>query len=144
LLDHIHGVDLDSQAVEVTKLNLLLKCLEGETSQTLGFEAKLFKERALPDLGNNILCGNSLIGTDIIGTDAWKEMSEEERTRVNPFDYERAFPKVFKGKGGGFDAVIGNPPYGASFGDTEDSWFSKHFATYQGAQDVYVLFMEQA
>ncbi|MBK8266784.1 MAG: N-6 DNA methylase [Planctomycetes bacterium] len=40
LLDHIHGVDLDNQAVEVTKLNLLLKCLEGETSQTLGFEQR--------------------------------------------------------------------------------------------------------
>ena len=50
LLDHIHGVDLDGQAVEVTKLNLLLKCLEGETSQTLGFEQRLFRERALPDL----------------------------------------------------------------------------------------------
>lgn len=96
LLDHIHGVDLDGQAVEVTKLNLLLKCLEGETSQTLGFEGRLFRERALPDLGKNILCGNSLIGTDIIGTDAWQKMSEDDRARVNPFDYERAFPQVFK------------------------------------------------
>lgn len=111
LLAHIHGVDIDAQAVEVTKLNLLLKCLEGETSQTLGFEQRLFRERALPDLGKNILCGNSLIGTDIIGTEAWNQMSEEERRRINPFDYERAFPAVFKGKGGGFDAVIGNPPY---------------------------------
>ncbi|HEY8751026.1 MAG TPA: TaqI-like C-terminal specificity domain-containing protein, partial [Tepidisphaeraceae bacterium] len=109
LLDHIHGVDLDDQAVEVTKLNLLLKCLEGETSQTLGFEQRLFRERALPDLGKNILCGNSLIGTDIIGTDAWNAMSEEEQGKINPFDYERAFPAVFKQSG--FDAVIGNPPY---------------------------------
>ena len=95
LLDHIHGVDLDGQAVEVTKLNLLLKCLEGETRESLGFEQRLFRERALPDLGRNILCGNSLIGTDIIGTKAWEGMSEEERRRVNPFDYERAFPGVF-------------------------------------------------
>jgi len=109
LLDHIHGVDLDGQAVEVTKLNLLLKCLEGETSQTLGFEQRLFRERALPDLGKNILCGNSLIGTDIIGTDAWNKMSEEERRKIIPFDYERAFPQVLKQ--GGFDAVIGNPPW---------------------------------
>ena len=65
----------------------------------------------LPDLGKNILCGNSLIGSDIIGTEAWEGMPQEERERVNPFDYERAFPQVFKGKGGGFDAVIGNPPY---------------------------------
>ncbi|MCG3129568.1 MAG: hypothetical protein FLDDKLPJ_00302 [Phycisphaerae bacterium] len=151
LVDHIYGVDIDSQAVEVTKLNLLLKCLEGETSETLGFAQRLFRERALPDLGRNIQCGNSLIGTDIIGTDAWQEMSEDERRRINPFDYERAFPQVFpsrdrKGAGssGGFDAVIGNPPYGALFGPAEDMWFGVNYKTYQGAQDVYVLFMERA
>jgi hypothetical protein len=52
---HIFGVDIDSQAVEVTKLSLLLKVLETET------QLKLFHERALPDLGSNIKCGNSLI-----------------------------------------------------------------------------------
>ncbi|HLE90539.1 MAG TPA: type I restriction endonuclease, partial [Anaerolineales bacterium] len=54
LLNNIFGVDIDAQAVEVTKLSLLLKVLEGESGQmSLGFE------RALPDLGNNIKCGNS-------------------------------------------------------------------------------------
>jgi len=86
LTDHLFGVDLDANAVEVTKLNLLLKCLEGETSQTLGFETRLFRERALPDLGDNIQCGNSLIGTDIIGTEAWEAMDDEKRRRLNPFD----------------------------------------------------------
>ncbi len=142
LLDHIHGVDLDGQAVEVTKLNLLLKCLEGETSQTLGFEQRLFRERALPDLGKNILCGNSLIGTDIIGTDAWNKMSEEERTRVNPFDYERAFPKVFKNAG--FDAVIGNPPYGALAADEEAVWLRSRFATVANSLDTFIMFVENA
>ncbi len=127
LLAHIHGVDLDGQAVEVTKLNLLLKCLEGETAHTLGFEQKLFRDRALPDLGANIKCGNSLIGTDIIGTDAWNEMSEEEQRRINPFDYERAFEKVFKGKNPGFDAVIGNPPWGAALNDTSTSYLREHY-----------------
>ena len=54
LTRHIYGVDIDTQAVEVTKLSLLLKVLEGES------QFKLFHERALPDLGNNIKCGNSL------------------------------------------------------------------------------------
>jgi hypothetical protein len=59
LLNNIFGVDIDAQAVEVTKLSLLLKVLEGETGQlSLGFE------RVLPDLGANIQCGNSLIGPD--------------------------------------------------------------------------------
>ncbi|MFT3787804.1 MAG: Eco57I restriction-modification methylase domain-containing protein [Tepidisphaeraceae bacterium] len=144
LLDHIHGVDLDSQAVEVTKLNLLLKCLEGETSQTLGFEGRLFRERALPDLGKNILCGNSLIGTDIIGTPAWEKMSEDERARVNPFDYERVFPQVFKGKGGGFDAVIGNPPYLYSAFQEVDYPFATKFTWMQYQTDIYAVFVERA
>ena len=64
LLDHIYGVDIDPQAVEVTKLSLLLKVLEGEDEQTIGQQLALFPERALPDLGRNIKCGNSLVGPD--------------------------------------------------------------------------------
>ncbi len=146
LLDHIHGVDLDAQAVEVTKLNLLLKCLEGETSQSLGFEQRLFKERALPDLAQNILCGNSLIGTDIIATPAWQQMSDDERQKINPFDYERAFPKVFKGKNPGFDAVIGNPPYVlAQSLDSERVFniFATTFAVAKYKIDTYHLFVER-
>ena len=51
LLDHIYGVDIDPQAVEVTKLSLLLKVLEGENEQTIGKQLSLWQERALPDLG---------------------------------------------------------------------------------------------
>src|SRR5664280_597269 len=65
LLNNIYGVDIDSQAVSVTKLSLLLKVLEGENQDALEAQQKLFKERALPDLGSNIKCGNSLIGSDI-------------------------------------------------------------------------------
>ncbi len=146
LLDHLHGVDLDGQAVEVTKLNLLLKCLEGETSQTLGFEQRLFRERALPDLGKNILCGNSLIGTDIIGTDAWNAMSAEEQRRVNPFDYERAFPQIFKNKkDGGFDAVIGNPPYiRMEEFKTLKMYLARTYACHDERSDLYAYVMERS
>src|SRR3972149_8612821 len=68
LLNNIYGVDIDPQAVEVTKLSLLLKVLEGESEQTLARQLKIFHERALPDLGNNIKCGNSLISTDFYNT----------------------------------------------------------------------------
>ena len=102
LTSNIYGVDIDAQAVEVTKLSLLLKLLEGETGQlALGFE------RVLPDLGQNIRCGNSLIGWDYFQGQMFPD--EEEIHRVNPFDWQRAFPHVFAA--GGFDAVIGNPPY---------------------------------
>jgi len=64
LINNIYGVDIDAQAVEVTKLSLLLKVLEDESSETIGKTLELFQERALPDLGSNIKCGNSLIGPD--------------------------------------------------------------------------------
>ncbi|MBP8856440.1 MAG: N-6 DNA methylase [Anaerolineaceae bacterium] len=102
LVNNIHGVDIDAQAVEVTKLSLLLKVLEGESGQlSLGLE------RALPDLGRNIQCGNSLIGEDYFAGQL--VVDEEERRRVNPFEWRHAFPQVFAQ--GGFNAVIGNPPY---------------------------------
>ncbi len=108
LLNNIYGVDIDPQAVEVTKLSLLLKVLEGESEQTLSTQLRLFHERALPDLGDNIKCGNSLIGPDFYN----KQMSllnDEEHYRINVFNWEAEFPEIVKA--GGFDAVIGNPPY---------------------------------
>src|SRR5690606_3559013 len=65
LLNNIFGVDIDTQAVEVTKLSLLLKVLEEESEENVSKQLKLFEERALPSLHQNIKCGNSLIGTDI-------------------------------------------------------------------------------
>ena len=107
LLNNIYGVDIDRQAVEVTKLSLLLKVLEGENEETISKQLKLFQERALPDLSNNIKCGNSLIGWDILKDNPG--LRQEEIERINPFDWEKEFPEIFQK--GGFDVVIGNPPY---------------------------------
>jgi len=110
LLNNIHGVDIDAQAVEVTKLSLSLKVLEGESQESIGAQLVLFKERALPDMGKNIQCGNSLIGPDYYeGRQLTMFIAAEERYRVNAFNWQAAFPHVFSM--GGFDAVIGNPPY---------------------------------
>ncbi len=108
LLNNIYGVDIDSQAVEVTKLSLLLKVLEGESRQTLSPQLALLPDRVLPDLAANIRCGNSLIGPDFY-EGQMALLDEEEAYRVNVFDWRAAFPHVFAE--GGFDAVIGNPPY---------------------------------
>ncbi|NLO72789.1 MAG: N-6 DNA methylase [candidate division WS1 bacterium] len=107
LLNNIFGVDIDRQAVEVTKLNLLLKCLEGVTRETADATLQLFHERLLPNLDENIKCGNSLIGSDYFADRLLPD--EEELRRVNPFDWEQGFPEIMKA--GGFDCVIGNPPY---------------------------------
>jgi hypothetical protein len=128
LLNHIYGVDIDPQAVETTKLSLLLKVLEGETEQTIGSNLRLFHERALPDLDKNIKCGNSLIGPDFYDIQQMTMFDEDERLRINAFDWAAEFPEVFRGPGSGsrvpgsgsqapspdpgFDGVIGNPPWG--------------------------------
>lgn len=109
LTNSIYGVDVDSQAVEVTKLSLLLKVLEGESAETLGSQLTLFRERALPDLANNIKCGNALIGNDFYAGRQAVLFDEDELYRINAFDWEEEFKKVFAA--GGFSAVIGNPPY---------------------------------
>src|SRR6266480_3383649 len=87
LLNSIYGVDIDPQAVEVTKLSLLLKVLEGETNQSLVSQLRLFHERALPDLDRNIKCGNSLIGPDFYDIQQLNIFDEEEQYRINAFDW---------------------------------------------------------
>jgi hypothetical protein len=102
----IFGVDIDQQAVEVTKLNLLLKCMERVTEE-VGQLQLLGHERVLPNIDENIKCGNSLIGPDYYGGRLGYD--EDEQRRVNAFDWQREFSQIIKA--GGFDCVIGNPPY---------------------------------
>ena len=85
LLNNIYGVDIDAQAVEVTKLSLLLCVLEGKSEKSMTRQLELFKQRALPDLTENIKCGNSLIGFDA-----------PAGTTDNPFDWKTEFPAIFK------------------------------------------------
>ena len=103
--------------METTKLSLLLKVLEGETAATIESQLSFLHERALPDLSANIKCGNSLIGPDFYDDQqlGLAGLDEEERYRINVFDWEAEFPEIL-GKAvseekHGFDAVIGNPPY---------------------------------
>ena len=104
LRETIHGVDLDPQAVEVTQLSLYLKMLENENRATLARERELFgnDEPLLPPLENNIKCGNSLIASDF-------SLMPEDLVRVHAFDWDVGFREIMKA--GGFDAVIGNPPW---------------------------------
>lgn len=108
LTNNIFGVDIDPQAVEVTQMSLYLQVLEGENTQTLQSDHRLFpSETYLPDLDDNIKFGNSLIEPSVLRGVAH---TEEERIVVSPFNWAEAFPSIIK-KGRGFDAVIGNPPY---------------------------------
>jgi hypothetical protein len=139
LITHIYGVDIDRQAVETTKLSLLLKALEGESDTSLSHQMTLFQERALPNLSDNIKCGNSLIASDF-------SMVPEDLVRVHAFDWPVHFPDAMKA--GGFNAIIGNPPYlGGREWKKDNGREYEHFvSTYSVAEyqfDIYALFMER-
>jgi len=138
LLNNIYGVDIDNQAVEVTKLSLLLKVLEEENEENIDKQLKLFAERALPSLQDNIKCGNSLIGWDVMTP----EMPADEVKRINPFDWDTEFADVVKA--GGFDAVIGNPPYVRMEGFKEvKDYLKSHYASHEERADLYTYFIEK-
>jgi hypothetical protein len=132
--------------------------LEGETDESLNAQMKLFHERALPDLDGNIKCGNSLIGPDFF--DSRLDLDEDERRRINAFDWQAEFPQVFppspaRGRGaggegkGGFDAVIGNPPYiriqtMKEWAPLEVEFYKQRYtAASKGNYDIYVVFVER-
>src|SRR5258708_4237274 len=81
LENHLFGVDLDERAIAITKLTLALRALQGSVGEP--------RAPSCPELDANIRRGNSLVHRD--------------------FDYPKAFPEAFER--GGFDVVLGNPPY---------------------------------
>ena len=113
LQNNLYGVDLNEESVDITKLSLWLKTAR--------------QDRALVFLDENIKCGNSLINSsDIAGRHA--------------FDWSMAFPSVMKQ--GGFDVVIGNPPYGATLSQAEKDYIAANYQTTEYNFDTYKTFME--
>lgn len=143
LLNNIFGVDIDVNAVEVTKLSLLLKCMEGETSASISHQMKMFNERVLPTLDENIKSGNSLVDIDFYAT----QLDFGDEKKIKPFNWQKGFPEVFKQ--GGFDVVIGNPPYlKLTANNTEAeylSYYQKTFRSYSGgsSKNLFQLFLER-
>lgn len=115
LENNIYGVDLNEESVEIAKLSLWLR-----TAQP---------RRKLNDLSSNIKCGNSLIDSKAVAGN-------------KAFNWETQFPKVFIK--GGFDVIIGNPPYvSRSIDEGTKKYINKHYQTAQYQVDLYVSFMEK-
>lgn len=114
LENNLFGVDINEESVEIAKLSLWLR-----TAQ---------KHRKLNSLNRNIKCGNSLIADPAVaGSKA--------------FDWQAEFPQVFER--GGFDVVIGNPPYGAEFSKNEIDYFLKTYKFQSYQLDSYLIFTEK-
>jgi hypothetical protein len=111
---NIYGVDLNDESVEIAKLSLWLR-----TAQ---------KGRKLNSLNNNIKCGNSLI-------------DDPEVAGEKAFSWEKEFPEVFAK--GGFDVVIGNPPYGIFIDEKALVYYENNFPLTQYKINLYVLFIER-
>jgi type I restriction-modification system DNA methylase subunit len=114
LENNIFGVDLNEESVEIAKLSLWLR-----TAQP---------RRKLNDLSSNIKCGNSLIDSKAVAGD-------------KAFHWEIQFPQVFEK--GGFDVIIGNPPYGVNI-TTGKEYFRKHYECIEGPFEIYKIFIEKS
>jgi len=134
VLNHLFGVDLDEQAVEVTRLSLMLKMLEGEHGIIPG-------RAVLPTLDHNIKCGNSLISGDVLKLQSF---FKEDWIKTKPFDWDTYFRKIVKEEGG-FDVIIGNPPYVRiqTLPKDQVTFFNKNFVSAMGNYDIYALFVER-
>jgi len=121
LLSNIYGVDLDSQAIELARLNLLIETLE--------------KKGKLPDITSHICEGNSLIsGTN---EELEKYFGENYRDK-KPFNWQERFSEVFKQDG--FDCIIGNPPYIKEFVNKSAFDGLHESPYYQGKMDLWTMF----
>lgn len=190
LLKNIYGVDLDERAIEIAKLNLLVKALEGAAHFDIS------GTKILPNIKLNIRCGNSIVSgakatknmemfwdgykdefdrlekmhekfgkerADSIQAQIFNDIilvetalnkdlnqalpSSMDLDEVRPFNYEVAFPEAYKT--GGFDCVIGNPPYIDSEAMTKDQPDVRDFATKymdftEGNWDIYIAFFDHA
>lgn len=133
LLASLYGVDLDPKAV-VTTREALVKALLSESPE---IEREFWRVPTLQALAHNIKCGNSVIGPDV----------GDNATAVRAFDWEQEFPTILQT--GGFDAVIGNPPYVdaetmALYAPESRRYCTAHYQSATGNWDLFCVFVEKA
>ena len=142
LINNIFGVDIDSNAVEVAKLSLLLKSFEYSFNVNEYGQGSLLNEKILPSLDNNIKCGNSLIGNDFY--ESHLDLDDATLYKINCFDWNSKFRDIMKT--GGFDVVIGNPPYVQIQGmekELKEGYKEANYKNYVLTGDIYQLFFEK-
>lgn len=151
LQGHIRGVDIDANAVEVAQFSLLLKLIEDETREGLVDYVARHHARALPDLGGIVRSGNSLVSRTEWAAAMGSAMPEALVRKINPFDWQAEFPTDMGH--GGFDVIVGNPPYiriqnMMGYSPEEAGFYRRPESPYTTARqdnfDKYGLFFERA
>ncbi|NET09078.1 MAG: N-6 DNA methylase, partial [Symploca sp. SIO2B6] len=167
---HIYGVDVDPQAVEITGLSLLFTLLEGfdltlhSPGQTATQHGQQSQSTHIPEINiptanipadhvpapkiltANIQWGNAVIGPDLIH-DPTLRLTSAQHHPIRPLDWHKAFPKILQR--GGFDIVLGNPPYVDAewmtrYQPIERHYCSQHYRTASGNWDLFCVFCEKA
>jgi hypothetical protein len=121
--------------------------LEHESRESIDQQMKLGLEGVLPNLGDNIKCGNSLIGPEYYEQQQGTLFDEEDMRRVNVFDWDddkKGFGGVMRR--GGFDCVIGNPPYHTVklMDQKSKIYFYKSYAVAVKRFNLFSLFIERS
>ncbi|GAC1314158.1 MAG: Eco57I restriction-modification methylase domain-containing protein [Mucilaginibacter sp.] len=151
LENNIYGVDINPYAVEVTEFSLLLKLLEGESGITIGSFIGRNARKILPEISNNIKCGNSLVDDKFFNFKPDALDNNQLLFRVKPFEWAEEFP--FLAQSNGFDAIIGNPPYVriqnlVKYAPEEIKYYQSPISGYAVASnetiDKYYVFIERA
>jgi methylase of polypeptide subunit release factors len=144
----VYGVDIDPQAVEVTRLSLQLGLLEDQSPEVL----RTSGQPLLPDLASNVQAGNALIDGAFDEVLPGAASDPRVLAQVRPFDWRTQFPTVFRRKQAGFDAVVGNPPYIRiqalhEFAPQQHAFFTSLASGYRSSEsynfDAYQLFVER-
>lgn len=150
LLTHVRGVDIDTNAVEVARFSLLLKLIEDESGITLRDFVRRTGRPALPDLNDILRAGNSLV-SEVEWAAANGPLPARLLQKINPFGWPNEFPDEM-GRGG-FDVIVGNPPYiriqnMTAYSPEEAAFYQSPRSPYTTARqdnfDKYSLFIERS
>lgn len=150
LLSHIRGVDIDPNAIEVARFNLLLKLIEDESAAGLRDYVEHTGTAALPELESALRAGNSLL-SQLEWAAAQGALPTRLLEKVNPFSWPDEFCAEYAR--GGFDVIVGNPPYiriqkMQAYSPEEVDFYRNPASPYTTARqdnfDKYALFIERS
>lgn len=151
MVNNLFGVDINPYAVEVAEFSLLLKLLEGENEASVNNFIHEYSEKVLPNLKSNIKCGNTLVDNKFFKFMPEALHDDDILYKINPFEWDEEFPDIMAS--GGFDAIIGNPPYVRiqnmkKYSPEEIEYYQSKGSEYTVAKkdtvDKYFLFIERA
>lgn len=143
LLNSIFGIDLDPRAVAATRFLLLLQLIINEDEKTIAHQRALNPVGLLPDLQNNIKCGNSIIGEEYFDFGQSHPFNFKEQKKINPFDWNSEFPEILRREG--FDAVIVDLPFFSQKPSKNmQKYLQTHYSVYTSDSDLYPYFIEKS